>query len=308
MRRSNGGLRRTCLFVVAAVGSACATTQRTSQPYFQQTQVDVGLSFASHAVSFDGAEAADGVGFHFYEANGALTKTVIATWLAFLIDSSDRAGRTSTESSYSTSTEAYGVTCQNVVTRTNCAAAGYRSVTTRNVTVNVRPRSPEEQAAYEQAQEAAGTFLDVIPMHTDITYYPDRENGELSGYNVTSYFLALPLHRFFELATGYYWQRLRANVVDTTTMVEETRTHRGKGVPVRLTFQPTSFFALQGEVFLNRLVLDEDVRAETSHGVRFSSSLAVPWMQRLYVRGGVERNRLGSDGTWGSTFEVGARF
>jgi hypothetical protein len=31
-------------------------------------------------------------------------------------------------------------------------------------------------------------------------------------------------------------------------------------------------------------------------------------MQRLYARLGLERNRLGDDGAWGSTFELGARF
>jgi hypothetical protein len=281
-------------FAILALILGCATTRFASQPYYQQTQVDVGITRSVDTVSYAGTSSASGTGLRLTENNGLITKSILTSAVIFLMELSEGASRTKSSSSYSTEERARGYECRSTAGGRQCVATGWQSVTTRNVTVTVRPRTPEEQAAHEANLKSTGGLLAVIPMHTDIAYYPQRDNGDLWGYSASSYFIAVPATRFLELASGYYFQRFTARVVDETSGMQVTRKHRGRGI--------------HGELFLNQLAFDEKATGERTHGARLSAAIALPWMQRLYARLGIERNRLGEDGAWGTTVEIGARF
>lgn len=289
------------LLAGVACGAGCVPDGALRRvPYYRQTQVDVGLTRATDTVGFEGLGRAGGAGLRLTETNGMITKGVLLTTvgLALGVFTSPAGGSAKVEF----------IDREGTREKTDSLYPAYERVRVRGIKITATPPSPEAVAAWEAGNAEVTGLLAMFPMHTDLVYYPQRDDGTLHGYAVSSYLIAAPLGRYVELATGYYFQRLTAARPAMDGVGTVTRTHRGRGIPVRLTVQPASWLAVHGELFFNMLAYDDEASGERTHGARVSGSFALPMMQRVFGRVGVERNRLGREGGWGSTVDVGLRF
>lgn len=193
-----------------------------------------------------------------------------------------------------------------------CSEVTYRSERRLvDIQVDTKPLPPEVVAEQYRVRNAALEKLFLRPMHFDITYFPNRDDGSIHGGRATWYPVSLQLGPLLQVAVGYNYTRLTADVEMSGTTV--SRTVRAHAIPVRLVIKPTLWMYATAEVSPNLLGLGESRMGENrSSSARADLTLkvprSVPILHRLYGRTGVERRGLASGGTWGLHIEAGLSF
>jgi hypothetical protein len=284
--------------------------------HWYMSHYELGVTASSGAVSFGGT-GVSGYGIRLVEHSGFVTPVTIGAPITALLM------MTVTDKEVTGIRKVYAgddsIRTQTVTEGSVSGTQSTKEVTTRNerrlVDIQVESRPlPLAEVAKQEAErlDAVGRIFKNLLMHFDLTYFPNRNDGSLHGTRVTWYPVSVQPSRYFQLALGYNYTKLRADaVVDMQPMAEWT--HRAHAVPARLIIKPALWIYASAEVRLNLLGFkdgraNEDRSSSARADLTVKIPRVVPWLHRLYVRGGFERNRLTSGGAWGTNLEAGLAF
>ena len=279
-------------------------------PPFLEPHLDIGIA-AQSGVGLDGS----GVGIHVEEWNGVVTRFLfmlpVAAALEVSVQRSDRVGWAHKDTWYTESGQLVGSATEerdkdNNLVKSTSSGVGLGAKYHREEEVAVfTPRSEANIAAQLKARDNAMAGMLALPMHTDVTYLPNRDDDHVYGIRAAFYALAFPVTDWLEIATGYYGERLHATHMDGARYL-----HRARGVPVRVVVAPRRWLALELGYLCNLVGLANDPHehVDFDSAVRGSIALALPGVEKLFVKLAVERTGLSSSGTWGTTVEGGVRF
>lgn len=277
---------------------------------------ELGFTSSSGAVSFGGA-GASGYGIRLVEHGGFITPaTVGAPIAAFMALTVKDREVTGIRKVY---TGDDSIRTQTVMEGSVAGTQTTKEITTRNerrlvdIQVESKPLPPEVVAQQVRDRDIALGKITNRLMHFDLTYFPNRNDGSLHGARVSWYPISIQPSRYVQVALGYHYSKLRAEVAVDMEPADR-RTHRAHAIPLRLIIKPALWMYASAELRPNLLGLtDDSTREDRSSSTRADLTIkvprVVPWLHRLYLRGGVERTGLGGDGGgWGTNLEAGLAF
>jgi len=323
LRSKAGGAPRLLAILSAMLALAGMPRPSTASPYWRAPFYELGLAQTSGGLTLSDGTALHGTGVRLFEHSGLITPLSIGLPFAIL------RGMTIKERQVTGVTKVYsgqdrmeqGTKCEGVGRDRSCtdyAIVEHRRVT--DIIVHSVPLPPEVVAAqYAAADRELGGILG-LSAHFDLTYFPNRDDGSLHGTRVIWYPVTWRPGKIFELATGYHYERLRAQVPDREG-VPSSYARRAHAIPIMLTLRPAPWIYGCVEFAGNVLQatdlakgIDADAPGAEDHRstVRVTLTLGiprrVPWLHRLYVRGGLERSLWRRGDGWGTFFEGGLRF
>ncbi len=278
-----------------------ASAEPLGANYFQETHYDVGLR--SVDVSIQGVSAS-GFGVHVTEQNGLIGRAIL--FIPTLIGLIQLGG----DEKVTSTVEERDVNVDHVDSRGNVQYTTKRRV--KVWTWSVRSLTPEERAQRDRnAQQQLESYqrLAKHPMHFDLLYLPNRDNGQVHGVRGSFLPLALGIGKHVELATGYTGARM---VIDRRGSAGETMRpakFRMRGMPLRLGVAPARWLVFTGELNVNILGFTrDDDEADYRSTARLTAAVSIPGVDRIFAKIGAERVGLGSGGVWHTFFEGGMRF
>lgn len=281
--------------VVAVLVLVLATSSAHAQSYFEETHYDIGIASLS-GVSFGGASAS-GTAFHITEHNGLVSRMILA--IPFFLAGIQVGGDQKMAGGITHGTEDY-----DVVEVDSHGVERSRETRTRETTsfnFSVVERTPEEKVGQARTREALSqeyALIAVHPMHFELRYLPERDDGHVHGIDAAIYPIAIGIGRHLEIAAGVSGSRMKIDVSEPDGM--RTALHRSHAIPVRIGIAATRWLVLTAELHNNFL---------SAYGSTFrgTAAISLPHVERFYAKVGGERIGL-ANGVWSTFVEGGMRF
>lgn len=310
--------------VAVAAALASAPNSVAASPYWRAPFYELGLAQTDGGLTLADGTALRGTGIRLFEHSGLITPLTIGLPYAIL------RGMTIQERKVTGVTKVYSGQ-DRIEQRTKCEGVGRDRTCTdyvvqerrqlTDIIVHSVPLPPEVVAAQYAAANREFVGILGLSAHFDLTYFPNRDDGSLHGTRVAWYLLTWrPGNKLFELATGYQYERLRAETEDGSGVATKY-VRRAHAIPIMLTLRPAPWiygtveFAgniLQAKDLFKGVDVDapgaEDHRSTARASLTLGIPRRVPWLHRIYVRGGVERSLWRRGDGWGTFLEGGLRF
>ncbi len=209
------------LFIGVPIGALVLSSApaRADEPIsgLDTVYMDVGAVYATNAVSFGDGMSLSGNGLRYYERHCCLARFLAAISFG-LLSSAGAASNVKSQTSTSHIEGDYEVT---ETTTTYYSDEGL-------------------QAKRKAAADATASIL-TLPFTMELIYFPQRDDGNLHGFQWTLYLVDLPKRSPFRFETGLHWDQLGGEVNGMEI------TNKNFGMPFKLLYRPMGWVQLDAQ-------------------------------------------------------------